>query len=140
LITMTINHVEAVDLGRAVVSDGRLKALREQLGLTRNAMAELLQVAWPTYSAWEDRAVNLRPETAARVGRFYTQATGELALLQEHEISVRNLVPFHVVATLLGIPQEQLLYRYREGQIKTVDAGILGLWMQKSDLAKLRSR
>jgi hypothetical protein len=45
-----------------------------------------------------------------------------------------------VVATLLGIPQEQLLYRYREGQIKTVDAGILGLWMHKSDLAKLRGR
>lgn len=139
MITMTISHVDAVDLGRAVVSDGRLKHLREKLGLTRNAMAEMLRVAWPTYSAWEQRPVTLRPETAARVGRFYREALIELDVLRDHEIEVSNLKPFHVVATLLGIPQEQLLYRYREGHIKAVDAGLLGLWMKTTDLAKLRS-
>ena len=138
MIPMTISHVDAVDLGRAVVADGRLKILRKTLGLTKNAMAEMLNTAWPTYSAWEERSVTLRPETAARVGRFYAQATGELDLLHEIDVEVKNLVPFHVVATLLGIPQEQLLHRYRNNVFEGVDLGILGLWVRKSELARLR--
>jgi len=50
---MNLATQDAVDLGREVARDGRLKALRERLGLTRNAMAELLQTAWPTYANWE---------------------------------------------------------------------------------------
>lgn len=133
-----IPTLEAVDLGRAVVKDGRLKALRKTLGLTRNAMAELLHTGWPTYDAWEARPVTLRTETAARVGRFYSNAMEELDILAEHNVLIGNMVPFHVVATLLAIPQEQLLYRYREGQIKAMDLGILGLWMSKDDFTKLR--
>lgn len=137
-ISVTITHLEAVDLGRAVVTDGRLKKLRKSLGLTQNAMAELLHTAWPTYNSWETRPVQLRVETAARVGRFYATATMELQVLKEHDLDMSNLVPFHVVATLLGIPQEQLLYRYRENQVAAVDAGILGLWVAKTELNRLR--
>lgn len=135
---MSISTAEAIDLGRAVVEDGRLKALRETLGLTRNAMAELLHTAWPTYQAWETRRVHLRVETAARVGRFYGHAMEEISLLTENGIVLKDLIPFHVAATLLGLPQEQLLYRYRKDQFEAVDLGLLGLWIHKNELAKLR--
>jgi DNA-binding XRE family transcriptional regulator len=138
-ISVAMTHLEAVDLGRAVVADGRLKKLRETLGLTLNAMAELLYTAWPTYNSWEVRKVHLRSETAARVGRFYATAIMELKVLKEHDLDISHLVPFHVVATLLGIPQEQLLYRYREGQFAAIDAGILGLWVSKPELNRLRN-
>lgn len=137
---MRLGAQEAIDLGREVVRDGRLKALRKRLGLTRNAMAELLQTAWPTYSAWESRPVMLHVSTAARVGRFFTFATQELELLDEMNVDISNLVPFHLVATVLGTPQEHLLNRYRNGEIKAVDLGLLGLWMDKKDLAALKHR
>jgi DNA-binding XRE family transcriptional regulator len=134
-----ISNDEAVMLGREVVADGRLKDLRERLGLTRFAMAEILQIAWPTYANWERRPVALRRETAARVGRFYKSAILELGVLQEHDVNISDMIPFHVVATVLGIPQEQLLYRYRNGEFEATDMGILGLWVHQSDLNELRS-
>ena len=134
-----LTHEEAVVFGREVVADGRLRKLREDLGLTRFAMAEMLQIAWPTYANWEKRPVSLRQDTAARVGRFYANATLELDLLHEHGLSVKDMIPFHVVATVLGIPQEQLLYRYRNGEFEATDMGILGLWVHQADLDELRA-
>lgn len=139
LNTVVIDPEEAIRIGRWAVSSGKLRELREAIGLTRYAMAELLQVAWPTYSNWESRPVNLRRETAGRVGRFFHVAVHELEILQQNGIDIRGMVPFHVVATMLGIPQEQLLYRYRNGEFEATDLGILGLWMFQSDLDELRS-
>lgn len=124
-----------------MVADGRLKQLRERLGITRSAMAEMLHTNAVTYKDWEARPqVNLRPATAQRVGRFYYAASLELELLQESGFAPEDLVPFHVVATQLGIPQELLLQWYRDEKVMAVDAGILGLWVHRSDLATLRSR
>lgn len=139
LNTVPIDAEEAVRIGRWAVATGKLKELREAIGLTRYAMAELLQVAWPTYSNWESRPVNLRRETAARVGRFFNIAVHELEILQQNGIDIKGMIPFHVVATVLGIPQEQLLYRYRNGEFEATDLGILGLWVFQSDLDELRS-
>jgi transcriptional regulator with XRE-family HTH domain len=130
---------EAVALGRAVVADGRLKQLREDLGITRSAMAELLHTNLVTYAEWERRPeVRLRAATAQRVGRFFFMAEEELKLLQE--AGIHNMIPFHIVATKLGIPQELLLAWYREERFKAVDAGILGLWVREMDVARLRRR
>ena len=132
---------EAVALGRAVVADGRLRQLRERLGITRSAMAEMLYTNAVTYKDWEAMPeVNLRPATANRVGRFYYIANLELELLHESGFSPEDLVPFHVVATQLGVPQELLLQWYRDGKVPAVEAGILGLWVVRSDLPTLRSR
>lgn len=135
---MRLGTQEAIDLGREVVKKGQLKALRKRLGITRNAMAELLNIAWPTYSAWEERPVTLRLDTAARLGRFYAFAVEELNLLTEAGVNVEELMPFHLVATLLAIPQEELLRRYRDGEFQAVDAGLLGLWIYKSELEHLK--
>jgi len=135
---MSLSIDEAIILGREVVQNGQLRSLRESLGLSPNAMAELLYTAWPTYRAWESRPVRLRKETAARVGRFYRSATAQLETLKDEGINIRDMVPFHIVATLLGIPQEQLFHRFRDGRVFATDLGILGLWMFQSDLDVLR--
>jgi hypothetical protein len=103
-------------------------------------MAELLHTAPPTYASWERNRVNLRRQTAERVGRFYSFAMIELQLLDQYGLSDGRLVPFHVVATLLGLPQEQLLRRYREQEFEAIDAGILGLWVPIETIQKLRRR
>lgn len=135
---MPQSSIDAARLGREVVADGRLKGLRVRLGLTRNAMAELLHTSALTYTSWETREVTLWPTTAIRVGRFFQNAEDELEVLREHEMSIEHLVPFHIVSTLLGVPQEQLLRRYREGEFSAVDIGILGLWVPRAELQKLR--
>ena len=130
-----------VELGRAVVADGRIKALRNRLGITRSAMSELLYTNTVTYADWERRPnVNLRHNTAERVGRFYFLATNQLKTLEEEGYDPADHVSLAVVSTLLGVAQEVLFQWYRQERIDAVDAGILGLWVHRSELARLRGR
>lgn len=135
---MPLTDDEAVDLGRDIVHDGRLTQLREEVGLTISAMSELLHVSWPTYKSWENSPVNLRRGTAARLGRFYAAAKEELKILAEEGINLQDLEPLYGVATVLGIPQEELFRRYRNGEFEATDLGILGLWMFSEDIHALR--
>jgi hypothetical protein len=102
-------------------------------------MAELLHTSVVTYTSWEERpGITLWPSTATKVGRFYRLATKQLELLHEDGIEVDKLIPLHHATTLLGIPQELLLRRYREGVFDAEDLGILGLWLYREDLERIR--
>lgn len=127
---------ELAELGRAIVADGRLRRLRQRLGLSRSILAEMLYVATYTYAQWEDRPHEVRPWglMAERVARFYTLAQEELRLLEDIGIDLTGMVPFHLAAAKLGLPQDLLLKRYREDRFTATDAGILGLWVSKADL------
>lgn len=127
---------ELARLGREIIADGRLQNLRETLGLSRAAMAELLHVSNFTYAQWERKgdAVNPWVSTAERVARFHAMARMEMQLLREVGIDITGMLPFHIAATKLGLPQEMLLDHYRRGLIKATDAGILGLWVHPEDI------
>jgi Predicted transcriptional regulators len=128
---------EDIDLGREVVAKGKLKPLRESLGLTRSAMAELLYTTYPTYAAWESRpGTALWPASADRIGRFYRTATETIRLWDG---DLKDLVPVHVVCTLLATPQEMVMTWYRLGLLDLVDLGILGLWIRKRDMIQLQA-
>lgn len=125
-------------IGREVVTEGKLYKLRERLKLSRNAMADMLHTSFITYTNWEQQpGVRLWPSTAARIGAFYKAATAEL---EEHEAHggepLHELMPFHMVATYCGVPQEQLLHWYRDGQFEAVDLGILGLWVHRDEMER----
>lgn len=127
------------ETGRALVSKQELRQFRKQLGLNRSSMAELLQTSIVTYTQWEARpTVRLWPVTAERIGRFHRLASRQLADLHAHGIRMENLMPFHHATTVLGVPQELLLRRYREGSFEAEDLGILGLWVHESDLERIR--
>lgn len=126
--------------GRAVVANGDLRRLRKELGLNRSSMAELLQTSVVTYTSWESRTVTLWPTTAGRIGRFYHFAHKQLTLLYDHGIKMRNLVPLHHATTVLGVPQELLVKRYREHAFDAEDLGILGLWLYREDLERIRAQ
>jgi len=127
--------LEDVRLGREVVAEEKLKPLRLQLGLTRSAMAELLHTSMFTYSSWELRPeITLWPSTAARIGRFFTAANNQLKILELENIAIKELVPLHIAASMLGIPQELLFQWYREEKFEAVDLGILGLWLYRDEI------
>lgn len=135
-----MSREDDVALGRAVVADGRLMAMRAVLGVTRSAMAELLHTSPITYAAWERKPETiLWPSTAERVGRFFAQADAELRLLEEEGVDLLGLIPLHIASSTLGLPQEQLLTRYNAGGFEAEDLGILGLWVRRSELARMRA-
>jgi transcriptional regulator with XRE-family HTH domain len=129
-------------IGKEAVTEGRLFQLRTKLGLSRNAMADMLHTSFITYTSWEHQPrVRLWPSTATRIGAFYKAA---VAAIEEHEAHggepLDQLLPFHIVATYCGVPQEQLLQWFRDGQFEAVDLGILGLWVHRDEMERSLKR
>ena len=130
-----MDAVTDVRLGREIVAQGKLQSLREQLHLTRSAMAELLHTSVFTYSSWESKPhTQIWPTTASRIGRFYESAVHQLQLLAEDGISMEELVPLHIAASTLGVPQELLFKWCREEKLETADLGVLGLWIYRDNI------
>src|SRR5262245_52126224 len=135
---MTIDMIRMITLGRQVVDNKELVALRERLGFSRNLMSELFHVNPMTYAGWErGPGAKLKPLVAEKIGRFYVQAQEAMTQLEEEGIHLKDLVPFHLVAAAAGLPQEVLLMRYREGEVEGIELGMLGLWLHRTDLVLL---
>lgn len=119
------------ELGRNVIRYGQLKELRERLKLSRNTFAEMLYVDIATYRRWELRPdMRLTKRTKASVGRFYRAVSTQLETLTQQGIDITGLQPLHYASVHLAVPQEVLMERYRNGELKAVDLGVLGLWVR----------
>jgi DNA-binding XRE family transcriptional regulator len=126
---------DIMSAGYRAVRLGQLGKMRERLGLSRNAMSDLLYTSPQTYNTWEDYpGTRIRPETAMKVGRFMLHSKKQLAVLREHKINLKKLMPLHDVAGQLGVSHELLIRRYREGLFEAEDLGLLGLWVYRADL------
>jgi hypothetical protein len=102
-------------------------------------MAEFLHTTIKNYSRWErDPETKLWATTSQRIGRFHRMALAALDALEQDGISIEGLVPFHVVTREIAMPHELLLRAYRQGTIEAVDMGILGPWIDRKQLTKLR--
>lgn len=129
---------DIMSAGYRAVQLGQLGRMRERLGLSRNAMSDLLYTSPQTYNTWEDYpGTRIRPETAMKVGRFMLHSKKQLAVLREHKIHLKKLMPLHDVAGQLGVSHELLIRRYREGLFEAEDLGLLGLWVYRADLDKV---
>lgn len=129
---------EYIDLGRAVVKDGRLQALQRHLRFSATYVAEILGVSAMTYRTWISKPeTNLWEKLAYKVGRFYNASTAQLEQLDSDGIDLAGYRPLHAVAPLMGLPQEELLRRYREGEFPAMDLGILGLWVSDEERKRI---
>lgn len=131
--------LDIAEYGRRCVENGDLKALRATLGLTINAMAEMLHTSPTTYRTWEDNTVQkMWTATAERIGRFLLASRRHLVVLEKHGVEVKDLMPLNLAAGLLGVPQSLLQTRFREGAFEADDLGILGIWVGHDDLPLIR--
>lgn len=130
--------------GRIIAESGDLRRLRERINLKPAAMATLMGVSPLTYSSWERASESQRRRmwiaTAEKIARFHNAATRQLDLLEREGIDLTSLIPYHLAATLLGIPQELLIKWYREDRATATDLGVLGLWMDRAELERLSAR
>lgn len=123
---------QEVEYGRMVVQEGGLKTLREILGLSRTAMANMLYTSADVYTNWELwTEVQLHPWTAARIGRFYKNAMYQVEYLIEEGINPKDIMPLNHLAGQLAVPLENLFNRYRRGELECLDLGVLGLWVKR---------
>jgi hypothetical protein len=101
-------------------------------------MSVLLYTSPITYSSWERKPeARMWVSTAEKIARFYDAAMLQVKMAEEDGVKLENLLPFHIAATMLGVPQELLLRKYREGEVHATDLGILGLWVDKADMKKV---
>jgi transcriptional regulator with XRE-family HTH domain len=131
--------LELAVLGRSIVAQGLLRPLRENLGLTRTAMANLIGTNPVTYATWEERlgSIDIWDATAVRVARFYRLTMRQIDFLAEEGVEVGDLIPLAALASRLGVSQAFLLKRYREHMFEAEDLGVLGLWVHKVELAHI---
>lgn len=121
---------DLAQLGRDVVSDGRLAQLQTRLQFSASQMSELVGVSIATYRRWMDHPRTiLKPMIAHRVGTMYQRALITIANLARDKVDLDTLVPFQRAAARLGWPQEFLLARHWAGVVPGVDLGVLGTWM-----------
>jgi hypothetical protein len=140
-MTDTINQMktpaEHEQAGRDLVVTRNLVKLRNRLGFTRTAMAELLDLSPITYYRCEDQPLighRIWRTTAVRLGRFAYLAEITLRELEYMGTPIQALTPLRQVAVETGWTQEVLFNWYREEKITCWDLGILGLWVHDEDL------
>lgn len=129
--------VEHEQYGRNIITSSELLPLRNELGVSRTAMAEILRLSPITYYHCEDNpqfGTRIWSGTAQRVGRMCWLTRITLNHLYEDNVDIRRLTPFHRLPVKTGWPQEVLLNWYRQGRIAAEDLGILGLWVHDDDL------
>lgn len=126
---------EKVRRGQEIVSSGNLRDLRNRIGFSKGAMAELIGCSAITYVRWERGPVEhaLWPHHAINIATVADQIDLIMKQLADENVVLARYRPLHVAAARYGIPQEVLLSRYREGGIEGLDLGILGLWLARDE-------
>jgi DNA-binding XRE family transcriptional regulator len=127
-----MDSAEYASIGRIAVKTGELQQLREQLGLSRTAMAEMLFTSVITYTKWEvNPDTILWTDTSVKIGRFLEAARYQMQRLREDGVAVDEIIPLHLAATQLSIPQEVILKLLHEHNFAALDLGILGMWLYR---------
>lgn len=123
-----------MESGQRLLADpAAMTAWRTSLGLTRRAMAEMLDVTMTTYRTWETSGmVGGWRDRAARVGRYHRLTVAQLQKLSDTGVTISELMPLRVLAGLRGLTAEGVFAMYRAGEIPdVVDLGVLGLWVPR---------
>lgn len=118
-------------MGREAFFFGELLDYRVRLGLSKAALAEILNVTIPTLYRWESHGMmaKLHDRNAESVSLFCSMAEEVLDL---HPDFAERFMTLAQLAQKLGITQEQVLQAYREDRIPGWDFGMLGIFVQRT--------
>jgi DNA-binding XRE family transcriptional regulator len=122
--------MDSREAGREAVFFGHLTELRLKLGLSKAALAEILGVSTMTLYRWESYGMldKLNNRNAEKVDEFCQTAS---ALLEMYPDFKERFVTFAIAAQKMGITHELLFHFHREGIVKGLDFGILGLFLPR---------
>lgn len=141
---MELGFVEAVDAGRAFVTDGTLDELRGWFSLSYTRMAAHLHTNSRTLKRWlsePDFAARMHDTTAARIGEFsYKLGMKIRDLLHNEKVRITDLYPLSLLAGQLGrsITSPSFTEACQSGRISCYDLGELGIYIPKSQIEALK--
>lgn len=128
------------DAGQQAFFLGELTEMRLRLGLSKQALADILDVAIATLYRWESYGPlgRLNDSNAERVDLFVRAAQAALVDVpdfREHYITLAK------AAQHLGFTQELLFSKYREGAVPMAeDFGFLGIFISHAGFAELKKQ
>lgn len=118
---------DPVAAGRWAMFSGEMTEMRVRLGLSKAALAQILDISvtslyrWETYGALDQ----LNSLNAERVFLFMDAAR---VALDEFPDFAERFQTLAVTAQKMGVTQEWVLNLYRVGEVKLHDFGFLGLF------------
>ncbi|MGH7252854.1 MAG: helix-turn-helix domain-containing protein [Nitrospiraceae bacterium] len=123
---------DLLELGYRVVLTGNLKQLRDFVGLTRNAQANLIGVEAESLRRWEEKRQAMNLDTAERIGEWYWGA--EQALDSAGDLNFDILMSAARAAQHMGIPFAEIESAIVANGIKHERLGVLGLFLYRSSM------
>lgn len=131
-------HMSAhlVSLGMSVAFDGRLKDLRERLGMSRTTMAGLMGVSAESLRKWESGRQGMKVDTALRIAKWWQQVQVMLTGLGT-QVQLSELVPIVSVVAHLGVSQQKVMQWCHDGELAYEDLGPLGYCIYRSEIPAL---
>lgn len=116
--------------GRWAMFSGDMATMRERLGLSKMALAEILGVSAATLYRWESYGAmdQLNDRNAEAVALFMEAGT---RALDEYPDFAERFQTLAVTAQYMGLTQEWLLQLYRAGEIRLHDFDELGLFSER---------
>lgn len=127
---MTSSPATARMSGREAFFYGHLMDCRQKLGLSKQALADIIGVTTTTLYRWEGPGMlaHLNDRNAERVHEFCIAAS---KTLEEYPDFPDRFLTIARGAQWRGVTQEWMLEGIREGTIDVWDFGILGLFVLK---------
>lgn len=121
-------------IGYAVVQLRWLEGLRERMGLSRNALAELMGTSPVTLKRWEEGEVRVWAKSAVAIGKFHLEALKQLERMQELGYAGTDLVLLDRVSGMLGGSIQEGVH------LEEVDLGVLGVYAKRSQVDSIRAK
>jgi hypothetical protein len=136
---MNPTRAELIRLGMSSTLDGRLRAIREKVGLSRNAQARLMEVTPDALRRWEEAEQGMNSDSALRVGEWVWAAERVLADLADSGVDVGELVPLSTASQYLAMGADEVLRRCQSGDLQCEDLGVLGVYVHRANIPSLET-
>jgi DNA-binding transcriptional regulator YiaG len=129
-----LQHAKYVKHGIRAVNEGYLIDLRKELNMSRTTMAALIDVSVESLKRWEAGVQGMKHTTAARIGKWFAEAQGELDDFAARDGNTSELLPIGTVVSRLGISQQTVRQWCQDGEIRCVNLGVLGYFIYRSEI------
>lgn len=124
-------------LGQMVTIGGDLQELREQIGLSRNAVAKLVPVSLAALRKWETGEQAIGTHSAVRIGEWYWGATRVLEDMESEGLKISDYIPLPTAAQYLSLSRVDVEEKCQKGKLECIGFGVLGTWVPRAQIPAL---
>lgn len=126
-----------IQLGQKVVTDGSLKTIRGELGISVAVQAHMIGIQPIMIGSWESGKNRPSARSAVKVANWFTHAKEVLDSLAGHPVRSGELLHVSLASEQLGISYATITDWCQRNLIECVDLGTLGLYVRREQVMTL---